>query len=484
MCSVRLLALTLGVAAVSAHAAGFDGERFSPATGAAGGLWVERALTAPHLRWSAGAFFHFADDLVLQKDPLSGQRVISPVRTATSLDLFASIGLFDRAELGIHLPLRLAYSGDPLPSGATALRAASGLGDLRLVPKFALPHRVGTTFSFGLAVPVSLPTGSAPGLRGGGGVSVEPMLVVTALGPRWIASANGGFALRSADARDAIGHAFTWGISAAYALIPSGDWVDLTLEVTGAAAVGNSLPALGHVPIEALAAVVAKPLPALHFYAGGGLGLSHGIGAPDARLVVGMRYTPLSPSSPVDTDRDDIPDSLDRCQGQAEDRDGFEDGDGCPDQDDDKDGIADDKDECPEVPEEQGGDGDGCPDAPEIVLESGHIHIRGKVQFPLNSAELLPKNQKLLDQLARLLRENPDIELVQIEGHTDNTGENAFNQQLSEKRAEVVKQALVERGVDPKRLVTKGFGKSRPIAPNDTEAGRAKNRRVELKVLE
>lgn len=155
-----------------------------------------------------------------------------------------------------------------------------------------------------------------------------------------------------------------------------------------------------------------------------------------------------------------------------------------PTADIDGDGIADGKDECPDAPEEKGGDGDGCPDAPQIVIESGMINIRGKIVFDVASAQLVPRNAKLLELLARLLKENDQVKRVQIEGHTDATGEDGFNQHLSLQRAQTVEQALIQRGVSADRLTTKGLGRSMPLAPNDTAEGRARNRRVEFRVID
>lgn len=152
--------------------------------------------------------------------------------------------------------------------------------------------------------------------------------------------------------------------------------------------------------------------------------------------------------------------------------------------DSDGDGIPDDKDECPDIPEEKGGDGDGCPDAPQIVLESGVINIRGKIVFEVASAELLPKNARLLELLAKLLNENDQIKRVEVEGHTDATGAETFNKQLSLQRAQAVVQALIQHGVKSDRLSTKGLGRSKPRSSNETEEGRARNRRVEFRVLE
>lgn len=106
------------------------------------------------------------------------------------------------------------------------------------------------------------------------------------------------------------------------------------------------------------------------------------------------------------------------------------------------------------------------------------IVLRG-VQFDFNSSAIRPEAQPVLDQGAELLKQNPDV-TVSVEGHTDAIGSEEYNMALSVRRAESVYRYLVNRGVDPERLTVEGFGKTRPIADNDTEAGRAQNRRVEL----
>jgi outer membrane protein OmpA-like peptidoglycan-associated protein len=155
-----------------------------------------------------------------------------------------------------------------------------------------------------------------------------------------------------------------------------------------------------------------------------------------------------------------------------------------PGGDTDRDGLPDANDPCPDAAEEKGGDGDGCPDAPKISIEDGMIEIEGKVVFALGSAVLTPQRAKLVTLLATLLDENRSIAHVQVEGHTDTTGDEAFNNQLSLERAQTVVKALVERGVEPARLSAKGLGNSHPQASNATAAGRARNRRVEFRVVD
>ncbi|MGF1510333.1 MAG: OmpA family protein [Myxococcota bacterium] len=108
---------------------------------------------------------------------------------------------------------------------------------------------------------------------------------------------------------------------------------------------------------------------------------------------------------------------------------------------------------------------------------------RRRIEFLLESDEISPEGLGAVDAVAKILREDRDF-VVEIQGHADSTGSEAFNLRLSEQRAQSVVRALIERGIEPKRLVPLGFGSSRPIASNDTEEGRAKNRRIEFHVLE
>ena len=99
--------------------------------------------------------------------------------------------------------------------------------------------------------------------------------------------------------------------------------------------------------------------------------------------------------------------------------------------------------------------------------------------FEFNSSKILEYNHENLDVVADFLKENKNIS-VKVEGHTDNNGSAEYNQKLSEKRAESVKQYLVDKGVEASRITTEGFGFSKPVADNDTDEGQAQNRRTEL----
>ncbi len=117
-----------------------------------------------------------------------------------------------------------------------------------------------------------------------------------------------------------------------------------------------------------------------------------------------------------------------------------------------------------------------------VTLEGDSIVLKEQIGFPHGSSDIEPVSMDLLDAVAKILASNTSITKLTIEGHTDTTGDPAANQPLSEERALAVKKYLEEHGVEASRLETKGFGSSQPLDSNDTEAGRAKNRRVEFKV--
>lgn len=123
------------------------------------------------------------------------------------------------------------------------------------------------------------------------------------------------------------------------------------------------------------------------------------------------------------------------------------------------------------------------PGPDRVVLTPSNIAIRDKVQFETGKADLKPISHSLLDEIVAVLKSNPQIEVVQVEGHTDSTGSADFNRKLSQQRAESVVRYLVSKGVKKGRLQPKGFGPDVPIADNAFEDGREANRRVEFNIV-
>jgi len=118
------------------------------------------------------------------------------------------------------------------------------------------------------------------------------------------------------------------------------------------------------------------------------------------------------------------------------------------------------------------------------VIKKNIIRIGKQIQFEFNSATIKPQSYVILDSVADVIINHPEIQLVEIQGHTDDKGTDEYNMQLSQSRADSVRDYLVSAGVEPDKLVAKGYGKTKPIAPNVTSAGRAKNRRVEFHILQ
>ena len=116
------------------------------------------------------------------------------------------------------------------------------------------------------------------------------------------------------------------------------------------------------------------------------------------------------------------------------------------------------------------------------MTERGIVLTMGDVLFSFGKADLSAGAVRNLDKITGFLEKHPDRNLL-IEGHTDSIGSDEYNQALSQKRADAVKEALVGKGIVPDRIVTKGYGKKFPVAGNDTESGRQMNRRVEVVIL-
>jgi OOP family OmpA-OmpF porin len=183
-----------------------------------------------------------------------------------------------------------------------------------------------------------------------------------------------------------------------------------------------------------------------------------------AGFVESVFLAKAAPMAAADSDGDGVPDNKDKCPNTPKgvNVDVF----GCP-LDADRDGVADYLDQCPNTPMGATVDARGCWTYAAVVL------------FDINSAEVKSEAYPMLNEAVLILKKNPDLN-VEIDGHADNTGTAAYNMMLSGKRAEAIKDFLVTRGIDPKRLTTKGFGFTKPAASNDTKEGRAKNRRVEF----
>jgi outer membrane protein OmpA-like peptidoglycan-associated protein len=539
-----------------------DAQRYKPGPGARDVLGVHGARVEGHLGWHVGASFNYASNPLGFIDRRQDDFVYQVVANQLTLDLMGSLSLFDRFELGMALPVTYQAS----ERGAVFMPAfqsgvsGGGVGDLRLVPKANLV-KVGEV-DVGLVMPLVLPTAGGQAFRGGVGVSARPQVVAewdNGKGVRLVANV-GAHLQREAELRNLrVGNELTYAVGAQVSLTEK-----LALQANIAGSQGLSEGDVEESPLEVLASVRYRLANGLAAHVGGGPGLTRGYGTPGFRLFAGFGWTqpggkpaPVPLPAPVDTDGDGFTDDQDMCPRHAEDKDGFQDADGCPDVDNDGDGLADAQDTCPRQAETMNGyqdedgcpdekpavdtdgdglldgqdkcptaaedkdgfeDGDGCPDPdndkdgiadaadkcplkPEVIngvkdedgcpdkgkqkafIEGDKIVILDKVYFATNKDIILPKSFSLLRQVAAVLKANPQVELLRVEGHTDDQGKDAANLDLSQRRASNVRSFLIHEGIAGERLDPMGYGETKPVDTNKTAAGRENNRRVEFNIL-
>ncbi len=185
-----------------------------------------------------------------------------------------------------------------------------------------------------------------------------------------------------------------------------------------------------------------------------------------------------------DRDGDGIPDVADACPDVPEDMDGVEDSDGCPEEDADNDGILDTEDKCPTEPGPRSdiAEKHGCPSLTRIT-EDGEVALLEPIQFEYNSAKIKTASYPILDEIVTLMKARGKLR-IGVYGHTDDRGNDNYNLRLSKQRAASCMRYLTNKGIAARRLESEGFGETKPIATNGTDEGRAKNRRVEFKILD
>ena len=215
-------------------------------------------------------------------------------------------------------------------------------------------------------------------------------------------------------------------------------------------------------------------------------GINFAFGGEKKAVVEARVEEPSTPAAPVevvlDSDKDGVPDNLDKCpgtpSGMAVDK------DGCP-PDSDKDGVPDYLDKCPNTPVGVSVDKDGCS---AKQRQDAHTKVPDKVFIALNlkfdtgKAVVKKKYYKAVKKVADFMKAHPETKVV-IYGHTDNVGKKAFNARLSMARAKSVRKCLIDNfGIKASRITAVGYGLNKPMASNDTKKGRQKNRRIEASI--
>jgi outer membrane protein OmpA-like peptidoglycan-associated protein len=550
-----------------------DAQNFRPAVGPYSIFKLETADTLDHLQPTGGLMLNYASEpLVLEPDEGPSNSVIDQ---QLAMHVYAGIGLIDRIQLDLELPVYFVNDG---VFGEQTIEG-SRLGDLSFRPKVNILSSEDDPVGLGAQLDLTLPTGDAESFVGYPGVQFTPSVIADVQFANIIVATNIGVKIRqNQDIRNlALGERLEYGLGA------EAEFVDGLLriggELNGATELRNPFGEINESPLEGLLGAKIVTPSGFRVIGGAGGGFIGGYGSPEFRAFLGLSYANTQSDSDddgIDDDEDDCPETAedydgfedqdgcpdedndedgikdvndkcpnqkgpedndgcpvaeetqdpdgdgvigenDECPEKAEDRDGFEDEDGCSDPDNDGDGIEDEADNCPNQMEDKDGykDEDGCPDKdndldgiadvndkcpdepgleanqgcpaaePKVVRRKQEIEILEKVFFETDKAVIKPQSFNLLQQVGLVLRSNPDILKVEIQGHTDSRGSEEYNKKLSEARAQAVKTYLVEEaGIDEERLTAKGFGEEKLIDESGTEQAMARNRRVEFKIVE
>ncbi|MCP3137691.1 OmpA family protein [Pyxidicoccus xibeiensis] len=354
---VVALAVPGGVAlAQPAASDAIDVQQYKPGPGAYDVLGLHGARVAPHQAWNVGVSLNFANDPLNFLDPRQDTFVYRIVDSQLTLDLMGAVALFDRLELGVSLPLSTTTSE---PAGAIAPgfangAQATGVGDLRLVPKVRLLSTDGG-LHLAVAAPFTLPTAGGASFLGSDSLTFQPRLVAEWAGPSLRLLANVGLNVRrEAQLRNLrVGNEVAYAVGAEVPLTQA-----LSAEGTLAGALGLKESNTEERPLEVLAAMKYRFREGLAAHLGAGPGLTRGYGTPGFRVLAGLAWTP----APASTQPAAV-----ACALGPEDFDGFQDEDDCLDPDDDGDGILDGPDVCPGEAETRNAfeEADGCPDDPD-----------------------------------------------------------------------------------------------------------------------
>ncbi|RKH71539.1 OmpA family protein [Corallococcus interemptor] len=542
---------------------GIELERLQLNPGMRDSLVLSTGDLLPAGQFRVGLTAHYENrPLVLVEDD---ERQADIISNRVTTHISAAYSFTNWLEVGAQVPIVAQWGPETAGAGVTR-PTTSALGTPWLQARVGfLSENGGGPLDLGLHLGAALPLGSKAALTRDEGFTFSPRLGAgKQLGGTFRVGADVGALVRTKT----------------YALTPQTQpYLDeMGVELNGGVNLSAGLWGLreevivrGTIPtrdspssLEALLGLRVPTADGTEVYVLGGPGFGQTPGTPRFRILAGVSFgTPPAPKGPVciagqphvaaecpgldadgdgvknsddacpttaglaqlqgcpdkDDDQDGIPNLADKCPAQAENKNGFQDEDGCPDDpDSDGDGIVDSKDQCPKEPEtfnrykdqdgcpdvepDRDGDGvvdrlDNCPDEPgteanggckeapvaRIDTGSNSIRIMEAVFFENNKAVIQKRSNAVLDKVASILVSHPDIEKVRVEGHTDNTGKASYNLELSQKRAEAVVEYLVGKGVQRERLVAQGFGPTQPIADNAKADGRAKNRRVEFKIV-
>jgi outer membrane protein OmpA-like peptidoglycan-associated protein len=378
--------------------------------------------------------------------------------------LGAAMVLADRVRLGLSVPVQVFGDGRTRVINGVLHRGDddAAVGDVRASADVRLFGKYGEVATMSLGAEAFLPSGSPGSYNGDGKPRFLPRVLFAGEAGPIAYAARAGLMIRGRDEdfiNGRIGSEFVYGASA-------GIWLADHRVLVGPELYGTTVVSDGRAfdkrttPVELLLGTHVDVGANLRVGAGAGTAIAPGYGSAVARALLSLEWVPGDPTPepppppppepPPPPPPPVIPPPCPPAPPPVE----------CP--------------KCEEITSE----------APKAFLDHGLIKIREQIRFRTNSAEIEPGNdsQDVLEAILAVLKAHPEIAHLKVEGHTDSSGDAAKNKALSKARAAAVVTWLVGRGIEASKLSSDGVGADRPIETNDTEAGRAANRRVELHV--
>jgi len=512
-----LLSLLLPLSARAQDVGAFDGQAVRPSADSLSTIWTDDATIRPGFVGRLG--------LGYARDPI----LLVSRSTGKSEALIADLGELDLIVGWAGGPVRAAVLLPLVAASSEVAAGVGGLGDVGLDVKGQLLDPASAALGLAVGARVTAPTATTTLPLGADGPTWDVRLILDKpIGDLRLLGNLGYIGRPEADLGSITGgSALLARLGIGYSLGAGG----LSAEA-GAAPLVSSLGESTAFPAELLLGGWVRATDTLVIRGSGGTGVTEGIGAARARTLITLDY---SPRIDDDIDRDGIPASRDACPLVAEDMDGVEDEDGCPEDATTVDFLVKDPYGgaivSASVQIVQGEDTQPVSATGRIVLEPGtyritaeapaylrlddlftveantplqlvkvmepdvkptgrvivkqdRIEILEKVYFQTGSADLRMESFSLLQEVASILRSHPEVRVVQVEGHTDSRGDDDFNLELSQARSESVVRFLTEHGVAASRLRAKGYGETRPVDERDVEAAWDRNRRVEFVIIE